>query len=230
MDKDRKKLLDAYDDLRVCDVRDGLDALGYHFYGSMSPDLRPLYRTRAYGLAKTVRYLPHRGRIEYRNPRHYRDEYTPYYYKEVCIYPWGEEIEEGDFVVIDQSGQNVGLIGSENSFGYTIAGMRGMVINGGVRDTDEIILQDIPVWSTMVSQPMVQGRLEFESMNQPVCVGGVNVHPGDMVVADGDGVVVVPREIAMEVAQYAHEEHEGDKRSRRLKYEATGRKLDETVL
>ena len=226
---ERNKLLDAYNDLRVCDVRDGMDAMGYHFYGSMSPNIRPLYRTRSFGIAKTARYLPHRGRIDYQNPRHYRDEYTPYYYNKVCTYPWGATIEQGDFAVIDLSGLNVGLIGSENSLSYANAGMRGMVIEGGVRDTDEIIIQEIPVWSTMISQPMVQGRLEFDSMDSPVCVGGVNVHPGDIVVADCDGVVVVPQEIAEAVANYAHEEHESDKKNRRSHYEKAGRELDKTV-
>ncbi len=226
----RKQLLDAYADLRVCDVRDGMDALGYHFYGSMNPNLRPLYRTRAFGIAKTVRYLPHRGRVDYSNPRQYRDEYTPYYYQNVCTYPWMGTIEEGDFVVIDQSGANVGLIGSENSLAAKNAGMRGMVINGGIRDTDEVILEEVPVWSTMVSHPMVQGRLEFDGMDIPVCVGGVNIHPGDMVVADGDGVIVVPSEIALQVADYAHEEHESDKKNRKKHYEDAGLEMDETVI
>lgn len=227
--KDRAELLKLYEDLRVCDVRDGMDALGYHFYGTMTPDIRPLYRTRAFGLAKTVRYLPFRGRVDYQNPRQYRDEYTPMYYGQICTYPWVDAIQDGDFVVIDQSGANVGLIGSENSLNCKNAGMRGLVSNGGIRDTDEIILQKVPCWSTMVSQPMVQGRLEFDAQDVPVAVGGVNVHPGDMVVADGDGIVVVPSEIARAVGEYAHEEHETDKANRRRHYEKAGLALDDTV-
>ena len=69
-------------------------------------------------------------------------------------------------------------------------------------------MQKVPVWSTMCSQPMVQGRIAFEAMDVPVAVGGVQVRPGDVVVADGDGVIVVPSEIAEDVGRYAHEEHE----------------------
>ncbi|MFA6507281.1 MAG: RraA family protein [Treponemataceae bacterium] len=229
-DDERNRLLNDYADLRVCDVRDGLDALGYHFYGSMGPDIRPLYRTRAFGIAKTVRYLPYRGGMIYSSPRQYRDEFTPYYYNSVCSYPWTKELRDGDFAVIDQSGTCVGLMGSENTLACRNSGMRGLVTNGGIRDTDEIILQKIPCWSAMIAQPMVQGRLAFDAMDVPVAVGGVQVRSGDMIVADGDGIVVVPLEIARQVAQFAHEEHESDKKNRRKHYEEAGLALDETVM
>jgi 4-hydroxy-4-methyl-2-oxoglutarate aldolase len=57
----------------------------------------------------------------------------------------------------------------------------------------------------------------------------VTVHPGDVVVADGDGVIVVPRQIAFEVADHAWRELDQDKRSRRQLYDALGMTLDETV-
>lgn len=227
-EKEKKELLGLYADLRVCDVRDGMDALGYHFYGSMDPSIRPLYRTHAYGIAKTVRYLPFRGGMKYENPRQYRDNYTPLYYNEICTYPWTEEIEEGDFVVVDQSGLCVGLMGSANSLACFNAGMRGLVTNGGIRDTDEIILEQVPCWSSSVAQTMVQARLVFDGMDCPVAVGGIQVCPGDMVVADGDGVIVVPQEIAKMVAVYAHEEHENDKKDRKKLYDEAGKNYDDT--
>jgi regulator of RNase E activity RraA len=226
---DRKTLLKLYEDLRLCDVRDGMDAMGYHFFGSMSHTIRPLYRTRAYGIAKTVRYLPYRGGMIYKNPRDYRDSFTPYYYHEICTYPWIQELEEGDFVVIDQSELAVGLIGSENGLGCKNAGMHGLVSNGGIRDTDELILEQVPCWSAMTAHPMVQVRLEFDSMNGPVACGGINVHSGDVVVADGDGVVVVPAEIAVQVADFAHEEHENDKKNRKTRYAEAGLADDGTI-
>ncbi len=225
----RSKLLKAYEDLRVCDVRDGMDALGYFFYGSMDPSIRPLYRTRAFGIAKTVRYLPFRGLLDYKNPRQYRDKITPEYYNKICIYPWVDKIEDGDFMVIDQSSTAVGLIGSENSLNCFNKGMRGLVTNGGVRDSDETILEQIPCWSAMSAQTMVQARIAFESMGNPVSVGGVHVQNGDVVVADGDGVIVVPQEIAFEVATYAHEEHQSDKKNRKQHYITGGRDLDDTL-
>jgi regulator of RNase E activity RraA len=161
------------------------------------------------------------------------DEYTKWsawYYREVCPYPWIEGIEPGDFCVIDQSGVDAGLMGSNNALAAVTRGARGYVTNNGVRDTDELILQQVPFWSRMISKSMVQGRLQFDGQQIPVAVGGVTVCPGDVVVADGDGVIVVPREAAAEVARYARRELEQDKVGRRKLYEALGRELDETVL
>lgn len=227
-DPERQQLLDLYRDLRVADVRDGLDWNMMTHYGSMSPEIRPLYRTRAVGIALTARYLPFAGPIPKLMPEEYT-EWQGWYYNNVCTYPWEAEIQPGDFVVIDQSGVNAGLLGSNNTLGGLMKGVRGYITNGGIRDTDEVILQKIPCWSKFVSQSMVQGRLQFDAQNVPIAVGGVLVCPGDVVVADGDGVVVVPRKIAVDVATYAHRELANDKKSRKAKYESLGMALDDTV-
>jgi regulator of RNase E activity RraA len=226
---DRAQLLELYKDLRVADVRDGMDWLQMHHYGSLWPSIRPLWRTRAVGIARTARYLPYEGAIPKMTPQEYT-EWVRWYYGNVCTYRWMKEIVPGDFVVIDQSGVDVGLMGSNNALGGVRHGAVGYVTNGGVRDTDEVILEQIPFWSAMVSQGMVQGRLRYDGMNIPVSVGGVVVHPGDVVVADGDGVIVVPQGIAVEAATYAHQELRNDKVGRKRLYEALGRELDKTVI
>jgi len=71
--------------------------------------------------------------------------------------------------------------------------------------------------------------LQFDAHHIPVNVGGVLVAPGDVVVADGDGVIVVPRAKAAEVARYAKRELENDKIGRRKLYESLGMELDDTV-
>lgn len=200
-----------------------------HHYGSMSPDIRPVFRTRAVGIAKPVRYLPYQGYIPHMSPEEYT-KWSNWYYREVCTYSWMDEIEEGDFVVIDQSGVDAGLMGSNNTLVGFRDGARGYVTNGGVRDTDELILQEIPFWSRLTSQSMVQGRLQDDAHDIPVNVGGVLVRPGDVVVADGDGVIVVPRNIARDVAKYAHRELKRDKVGRKRLYKELGMTLDETVL
>lgn len=151
------------------------------------------------------------------------------YYQEICQYPWVADIEEGDFIVIDQSGVNAGLMGSENTLNCLRKGARGFVTNGGVRDTDEIILQKIPFWSRICSQSMVQGRLEFDAKDIRVSVGGVQVRPGDIIVADGDGIIAIPQEIAGDVARYAHEEHDRDKKRRKSHYRKLGWKQDSSL-
>jgi regulator of RNase E activity RraA len=229
MNPENQQLLELYSDLRVADVRDGMDWNMMHHYGSMSPDIRPLWRTRAVGIARTARYLPFVGPVPHKTPEEYT-EWQGWYYNTVCTYPWMKEIQPGDFVVLDVSGVDVGLCGSNNTLEAWKMGVRGFVSNGGgVRDTDEVILQKIPFWSKFLSQGMVQGRVQFDAMNIPVAVGGVTVFPGDVVVADGDGVIVVPRKIAFDVATYAHQELRNDKATRRRMYEEQGRVLDETV-
>ena len=225
---DNTQLLTLFDELRVADVRDGLDWVGMMHYGSMSPDIRPLYRTRAVGIARTARYLPYGGPL----PEVRGEDYTAWsnwYYGEVCTYPWESEIQPGDLVVIDASGVDAGLLGSNNTLAGVQCGVRGYVTSGGIRDTDEVVMQQIPCWSRYASQGMVQGRLQYDAHNVPIAVGGVLVNPGDVVVADGDGVIVVPRHMACEVAKFALRELTGDKQSRRARYEALGRDLDESV-
>jgi regulator of RNase E activity RraA len=225
---EREAVLALYSDLRVADVRDGMDWMMRHNYGSMAPEIRPLWRTRAVGIARTARYLPYQGEVPKMTPEEYT-KWSGWYYSEICTYPWIAAIQPGDFCVIDQSGVDAGLMGSNNGLDGILKGARGYVTNGGVRDTDELILQKVPFWSRMCSQGMVQGRLQFEAFDIAVEVGGVLVHPGDIVVADGDGVIVVPQDIARDVAKYAHQELRSDKVSRRRKYEELGMELDETV-
>lgn len=59
--EERQELLILFSDLRVADVRDGMDWMMQHIQGSLYPDIRPLWRTRAVGIAKTVRFYPSRG-------------------------------------------------------------------------------------------------------------------------------------------------------------------------
>lgn len=227
--KEEKQILDLFNQLRVADVRDGMDWNMMHHYGTMSFDIRPLFRAKAVGIARTCRYVAYEGPIPPMNQKEYT-EWSDWYYSNVCTYPWISEIEDGDFIVIDQSGLNVGLMGSNNTLEGIRNGARGYVTNGGVRDTDEIILQNIPFWSKSIAQSMVQGRLRFDAKDVPVNVGGVAVYPGDIIVADGDGVIAVPRKLCFEVAEYASRELRKDKTSRRKLYEEVGYKLDNTVL
>ncbi|MCL1844594.1 MAG: RraA family protein [Defluviitaleaceae bacterium] len=230
MREENMQLLELFRDFRVADVRDGLDWIGYHNFGSISPDVRPLYRTRTVGIARTARYLPFVGPY----PEERGDNYTPWqgwYYGNVATYPWFDDIEDGDFVAIDVSGVNVGLLGSENTLRAVQKGVRGFVINGsGIRDTDEVILQKIPVWSHFISQSMVQCKIQFDAKDVPIAIGGVTISPGDIIVGDGDGVIAVPRAVARDVAKYAAQILSDDKKTRRRLYDELNRKPDDTVI
>ena len=228
--EENKELLALFEPLRVADVRDGMDWMGYHHYGTLDKGIRPLYRTKACGIARTARYIPFEGPV----PHLTGDDYTQWsnwYYGNVSTYPWVEEIEDGDMIVLDMSGVDVGLMGSDNTLACIKRGARGFVTNGGgIRDTDECIMQKVPVWSYFVSQKMDQARIRFLDKNVPVALGGVAIYPGDVIVADGDGVIAVPRAIARDVAKYGSRELFNDKNNRKAKYEELGWEPDETVI
>jgi regulator of RNase E activity RraA len=108
-------------------------------------------------------------------------------------------------------------------------GMRGVVTDGGCRDSDEVVLERIPVYQRASTRGIDPGRILIESYNTPVNVGGVTVMPGDVIVADIDGVVVVPRAKAEAVAAAAKRIQDGDKAGRRRLYEKMKRSEDFTL-
>ena len=231
MSINRQEILEMYKDFRVTDVRDGMDWCGYHHYGTVHHSIKPLWRTpkAVIGFARTARYLPYEGPV----PRVTGDEYTEWsgwYYGNVCTDKWVDDIIPGDFIALDICGINVGLLGSNNTLHCTNKGAVGFVLNGGgVRDTDEVILQKIPVFTRFISQPMDQARIRYYEKNIPIALGGVAVYPEDLIVADGDGVVVVPQKIIYDIYKYAYNEMKNDKIARRGLYEAGGREFDDTV-
>lgn len=228
--KENEKLLELFKDLRVTDVRDGMDWIGYHHYGTVDHNIRPLFRVHVVGIARTARYIPYEGPLPRCTPEEYT-EWVKYYYSEVCYDPWSKDIENGDFICLDVAGIDVGHIGSNNSLDCKKRGAVGFLINGGgIRDTDEVVLQKIPVWSKFISQPMDQARIRYLEKDIPIAIGGVAIYPGDIVVADGDGVVVVPRKVARDVAKYAKQELIADKAARKQHYIDLGMELDDTVI
>ena len=230
-EKDNRELIDLYQRLRVTDVRDGMDWIGYHHYGSVHHSVRPLFRPRlsTIGIARTARYVPYEGPVPSLSPEEYT-KWSGMYYGEICTYPWADDLMPGDFMCLDIAGIDVGLLGSNNTLDHRKKGCVGWLTNGGgVRDTDECVIQGINVWSKFISQPMVQARIRFIEKNIPVGIGGVAIYPGDIVVADGDGVIVVPRKLAKDVAKYAWQEASSDKVGRKKLYTDLGMDLDETL-
>ena len=227
--RENQELLELFKTLRVTDVRDGMDWMGYHHYGTVDHSITPLFRVHAVGIARTARYIPYEGPVPHCTPEEYT-EWVKYYYTKVCYDPWSKDIENGDFICLDVAGIDVGLIGSNNLLDCKKRGAVGFLLNGGIRDTDEVVLQKIPVWSKFISQPMDQGRIRYLEKDIPIAIGGVAIYPGDVVVADGDGVVIVPRKVARDVAKYAKQELDADKAARKQHYIDLGMELDDTVI
>jgi regulator of RNase E activity RraA len=113
--------------------------------------------------------------------------------------------------------------------GWKLRGCVGVVTSATARDTDEISIERVPLYFRQPGRGIRPGRNEIESVNRPVVCGGVLVLPGDVIVADGDGVIVVPRQQADAVAAYAQKILEEDKSSRRELYKKLGLPADESV-
>jgi regulator of RNase E activity RraA len=132
-------------------------------------------------------------------------------------------------VIDDAEHADVGSIGSNNIMAWKSRGMVGVVTNATARDTDEIVTERVPLYLRRPGRGIRPGRNEIESVNRPIVCGGVLVIPGDVIVADGDGVLVVPRAVAADVALYAKRILEGDKEGRRKLYEKLGLPRDKSV-
>jgi regulator of RNase E activity RraA len=218
-----------------------MDLIGLQDIGLMHTNIRPLWRDvekfthRVVGFAITVRHVPSDVRVgqnSFPNLEGFKKFKSQQNGR--ARDAWLSTAKSGDIVVIDAGGiEECGFIGSNNSLGWAEKGVVGVVTNGGARDTDEIVkVKKISVfckngYSTRGVRP---GRLIAESYNFPINCADVLVYPGDVIVADGDGVLVVPREHALTVGKLAREIHIGDERSRGQRFKRLGIKPDETVI
>ncbi|HOC42408.1 MAG TPA: hypothetical protein PKJ99_05240 [Thermoanaerobaculales bacterium] len=229
-------LIALYAGLRVADVSDGMDAAGLQNVGLVDRAIRPLwtdtttYRHRFVGIAVTARYvptnLPPAGRREAAD----FDRWVGQWYEELSPEPFDVLLRPGSVLVLDDADNvDVGSIGSYNILAWKQRGMVGVVTDGTARDTDEVETEGVPLYLRGVGRGIRPGRNQIESVNRPVVCGGVLVVPGDVVVADGDGVIVVPRAVAAEVARYARGILDGDKAGRRELYRELGLPADPSV-
>jgi regulator of RNase E activity RraA len=203
--EENQRILKLYEPLRVSDVSDGMDTVGLQDIGIVDESIRPLWKDtehfthRIVGIAVTARYVPTNKRLARTT-----DKDVEYWYDNITGEPFMSVLFPGCVLVIDAEGDNdTRSIGSTNILDWQKLGMRGVITSGGLADSDEIIYHKVPAYHKRMGRGFRPGRNEIESVNRPITLGGVLVRPGDVVMADGDGVIVVPREHAEEVAKAA---------------------------
>jgi 4-hydroxy-4-methyl-2-oxoglutarate aldolase len=114
--------------------------------------------------------------------------------------------EPGDVVVIDAGGSGeISAMGGLSALVAQKYGLAGNIVEGGVRDVDEMRSLDYPVWSRGITPITGKFRLEAVEINGPVACAGVVVHPGDLIAADDTGIVVIPQKISLTVMRRALE-------------------------
>ena len=189
--------------LAACGVSTAHEALGRS--GLMKPYLRPIWPGASIG-GPAVTVLAQPG-----------DNWM--------IHVAVEQCQKGDVLVVGCTTENTdGMFGELLGTALRARGVIGLVIDAGCRDVKALHEMSFPVWSKAIS---AKGTVKatLGAVNVPVVCAGVNVEPGDVVVADDDGVVVIPKKLAVETAQKA-QKRKDDEDGKRKQLETGTLSLD----
>ena len=193
------EVIQAFRGITTASVADALWAEGIS--GHMTHEVKPIFPTKIVGPAVTVREEPTSERV------------PPSHALELI-----DECDPGSVIVIAIDGfRDVAVWGGLMTAGAVVNGLEAAVLDGGVRDVEEIERDHhFPVFARGIVPSTTVGRFKTVAANVPVTVGGVTVSPGDLIVGDRDGVVVVPAALVGKVLQSALEIEERERAQTRL--------------
>jgi len=193
------EIIKAFRGITTASVADALWAEGVS--GHMTHEIKPFFPAKIVGPAVTVREEPATDRVPPTHALELIDHSAP-----------------GSVIVIAIDGfREVAVWGGLMTAGAVVNGLEGAVLDGGVRDVEEIERDHhFPVFARSIIPATTVGRFKTVSANEPVNVGGVTVNPGDLIVGDRDGVVVVPTGLVEKVLKSALEIEEREREQTRL--------------
>ena len=157
--------------------------------------VRPLHPTaKLVGTAKTLRFVPNREDLFVSHGGGYNAQKRAF-----------DAVEAGEVLIVEARGESgSGTLGDVLAIRAQARGAAGIITDGGVRDADAVTAVGIPVY-TSGAHPAVLGRKHVPwDVDVTIACGGTTVQPGDIIVGDADGVIVIPPHLAQEVAEAAN--------------------------
>jgi 4-hydroxy-4-methyl-2-oxoglutarate aldolase len=195
-DSDQDSLIQGFRLVEAASVADAMEQL-YGTRAYMSHDMRPLAQTKFAGPAVTVLLK--------------REEHKEGSKAQQGMLDVIDEAAAGSvYVMVLEDGLNFAGIGGLMSTAMKYRGLAGAIVDGGIRDTPQLTRLQFPVFSRGVVPSTTVNHYRFVGKNIAVSCAGVEVRPADIIVADMDGVVVVPRERAAEVLKKAQQLDESE--------------------
>ncbi len=185
------ELMQGFRQVEAASVSDAMELLyGKKMY--MSHDMRPLFTTKFAGPAATV-YLS-------------KEEHTE---GSKALQGMMDVIDEAPagsvYVMVLENGLDYAGVGGLMSTAMKYRGLSGAIVDGGMRDTPQVMKLQFPIFSRGIVPSTTVNHYRVTGKNVPVVCAGVPVRPADIIVADMDGVVVVPREKAADVLRKAQQ-------------------------
>ncbi len=191
----REELIRRFKFVNTPTVYDVLDKMGYPNQ-ALCAAIRPL--DRGYKLAGPALTLRGSSTATYDGKR-----------GSALSYDMFRMIQNGDVIVFDTGGHKVGgPWGANTGANAKSKGAAGIILDGGTRDARDLREMSFPTYCRFVTPVLSHGRFQIEGLNDPISVTGqlnerVQVNPGDFVLADDDGVVIIPQPLLDEVVEYS---------------------------